>query len=141
MRQLKAALLCSVLFFGVSVSATPVDGKIFYKLPSGELTERRVTLEVPSRGQGEVVLSGANFEWRTTQFKTVVKNGKTSFIAAFKTSFMSFKSTMILKGSYLRGSNKILYYGDLYKRDGHKSSELSITNAQYQGGFKFSFDR
>jgi hypothetical protein len=137
--KMLSVLIASLLT--LSVSATQVDGKLFYKLPSGDLAERSVTLEVPSRGQGKVTLSGPNFNWTTDKFKTVTKNGKTSFVAAFKTSFMNFKSVMIFKGTYIQANDKILYYGDFYKRDGHNNLDAQVTGAQFQGGFDFSYNR
>ena len=56
-----------------SIFAADVDGTITYRLPNGELVERDVTLNVPSMGQGEVILFGDNFEWRTTEFSSFKK--------------------------------------------------------------------
>ncbi len=119
----------------------PVDGKIIYKLPSGDLVTRSVTLEVPSRGQGDVVLYGEKFEWRTKKFKTIKKNGRTIFVAAFKTEFMSLKSTIIFKGTYLKGANKLMYYGDMYKKKGHVAFDEKLSGFSHNGGFMFSYDR
>lgn len=138
---MKALVLLASLFASTFAFATPVDGSIIYKLPSGDLVKRVVTLEVPSRGQGEVVLSGERFEWRTSDFKTVVKKGKTTFIAVFKTEFMQFKSTIVLKGAYLKGTNKIIYYGDMYKKNGYVNVDEAMSGFTYSGGFKFEFDR
>lgn len=131
-------LLTSSIVFAAPV---PVDGKIVYKLPSGELVERMVTLDVPARGQGEVVLSGKNFEWRTKNFKSITVAGKEAFVAAFKTEHENRKSVVVLSGTYLKGSNKILYYGDVYKKSGHSLFGGSLLGFKYIGAFKFSFDR
>jgi hypothetical protein len=137
-------LLVSLLFVFSSVSlAAPIDGQIFYTLPSGEYVERDVTIEVPSRGEGEVVLSGNNFEWRTANFTSYTKNGQTVFIAAFQTEFREFKSTTVLKGTYIKGSNKIVYYGDMYKKNGLGEVDLSLekNDFSFTGGFRFSYER
>jgi len=133
-------ILFTLFFSGSVIANTAVDGTIAYKLPNGELVKRSVTLEVPSRGQGEVVLRGEKFEWRTSKFWTVKKAGKTTFIAAFKTQFRQFKSIIALKGTYLKGSNKILYYGDTYKKSGHKDFDKNLQGFRYSGAFKFEYD-
>ena len=138
---MKSLIAAAFVLLSLGSKATQVDGNLFYKLPTGDLAQRSVSIEVPSRGQGMVTLSGANFSWTTDKFKTVVKNGKKTFIAAFKTSFMNFKSVMIFKGTYIQAADKILYYGDFYKRDGHTNTEASLKGSQFQGGFSFKFDR
>lgn len=131
-----------VLLFSVGVHAAPVDGEIFYVTPtSGDIAIRNVTLEVPSRGQGEVVLSATNFDWRSTDFWTTFENGKTIFNVAFKTQFMNFKSTIVLKGTYLKGKNKIKYYGDFYKKKGYGAYNKDLSDMKYAGGFNFNYDR
>ena len=84
MKLMSILLITSIL--GIA-NAAVVDGEIFYKKPNDEISTRQVTLEVPSRGQGEVVLRNEKFEWRTTNFKTFKKNNQTLFIALFETSF------------------------------------------------------
>ena len=128
---MKIALLISL--FVVGAFATAVDGTLTYKLPSGDLVDREVTLEVPSRGQGEVVLSGKSFEWKTTQFKSFERAGKMTFVAVFDTDFRGMKSKTILRGTYLKGNNKLFYTGDMYKLKDRKLSHLGI--------FNFKFDR
>jgi hypothetical protein len=142
---MKSLILIFISALSLSAFSAPVDGEVYYKLPSGELATRLVTLDVPSRGQGEVILSGKNFEWKTTKFKSFTKAGQTLFIAAFNTTFQNFKSTVILKGTYLKGSNQIKYYGDMYKKDGHlpanKNIETDIPGIKYTGGFSFNYLR
>jgi hypothetical protein len=129
------------LFLSTESIASPVDGKIIYKLPNGQLVKRDVVLEVPSRGQGEVILSGQNFEWRTDKFRSYTKKGKTTFIASFETDFMNLKSTIVFKGTYLKGSNELIYYGDFYKKKGHNLETEDLAGFVFQGGFKFSYLR
>lgn len=126
---MKIALLISLLTFGAFAAA--VDGTLTYKLPSGDLVDRDVTLEVPSRGQGEVVLSGKNFEWKTTKFRSFERAGKLTFVAAFDTDFRGMKSKTILRGTYLQGKNTIIYTGDMYKVKDKKVSHLGVFNFKY----------
>jgi hypothetical protein len=138
MKFLIALLVLSNVAF-----ATPIEGQITYKVPSGELVDRVVSLEVPSRGQGEVILSGEKFEWRTKTFKSLVVKGETIFIAVFQTQFRDFKSTILFKGTYLKGSNRIIYSGNFYKKSGHKAVEdlVSLSGFTYNGNFNFNYLR
>ena len=89
------------------------------------------------------MLSGNNFEWRTSNFTSYTKKGKTVFVAAFQTEFREFKSTIVFKGTYIKGTNQIVYYGDMYKKNG--STEVDLLSEQndfaFSGGFRFSYDR
>ena len=104
--SMKLLAACLLFVFSTASFATPIDGKIFYVVPSGELVDIDVTLEVPTRGEGEVVLSGNNFEWRTTNFKSFTKNGKKVFLAAFQTEFRNVKSTILFKGTYRKARTR-----------------------------------
>ncbi|MAW07536.1 MAG: hypothetical protein CME61_04560 [Halobacteriovoraceae bacterium] len=143
---MKYLLSLLITLSSITAYATPVDGEIFYKKPDGEVSTRLVTLEVPSRGQGEVILSNEKFEWRTTKFKSIEKNNRTMFIALFETSFLFFiKGTIALKGTYINGTNKIMYYGDFYKMKGHdvdfESLDENLVGFEHKGGFRFEYDR
>ncbi|MEM7647148.1 MAG: hypothetical protein AAF203_09580 [Pseudomonadota bacterium] len=138
---MKLLICLMTALFSMSVWAKPVDGELFYKKKNGELVKRDVTLEVPSRGQGEVVLSGKNFEWRTKDFWTTQEKGQTLFTAAFKTEFMGFKSVIAFQGTYLQGTNEIIYDGNFFKRDGDEAANGDISDFEYNGGFRFSFER
>lgn len=132
------------LFLAAQTSmAAEVDGQIFYKISrTGEVVKRNVTLEVPSRGQGEVVLKGPRFEWRSTNFWTTRSpQGETLFTVAFQTEFMGQVSTIALRGTYLQGTNEILYTGNFFKRKDHEAVDESLTGFEYDGGFSFSFER
>lgn len=138
---MKKLMLLALFSFSTAVMAAPVDGEIFYKLPNGELVDRDVTLEVPSRGQGVVTLKGENFEWVTDNFWTERRKGKVIFYAAFQTEFRQFRSTMVFKGAYLKGTNELVYYGDFYKKSGHGPVDSSLRGFEYGGGFRFDYDR
>ena len=134
--------LVSLSLLSFSALAADVEGSITYKIPSGELVSRDITLNVPSMGQGEVVLYGKNFEWKTKDFFSYKKLGKNVFVAAFQTEFMNFKSTIVFKGTYMQGTNEIVYTGDFYKKDGHDVIVTrDLEGFEHQGVFTFNFDR
>jgi hypothetical protein len=136
-------LILAILLVTNVAFASQIEGEMTYKTPSGNLVDRVVTIEVPSRGQGEVILLGQKFEWKTKAFKSFVVNGETIFIAAFKTQFRNFKSTILFKGTYLKGSNKIIYAGNFYKKTGHKNLENleNLSGFNYSGSFRFDYLR
>ncbi len=120
------------MFTSMIAFATPVDGVLSYKLPSGDLITRKVTLEVPARGQGEVKLTGDSFVWKSNNFKSYETLNRKVFSVVFDTEFENQKSKVILKGTYLKGSNYLIYSGDVYKI---KSS------LEHIGVFQFKYDR
>lgn len=126
-------LLLLTLSFSLNAAANVVDGTLFYKLKDGSSVERQVTLEVPARGQGEVVLRAGDFEMRTKKFRNYSFAGKDTFTALFKTQWQGKKAILLFKGTYFKSSNKILYYGDFYKKKKHRFI--------YSGGFRFEYDR
>lgn len=138
---MKKLMLLALLTFSTAAFAEAVEGEIFYKLPNGELVDRDVSLEVPARGQGVVRLKGDDFEWVTDNFWTERRKGKVIFYAAFPTQFREFRSTIVLKGSYLRGTNELVYYGDFYKKSGHGPVDSRLRGFEYGGGFRFDYDR
>lgn len=140
---MKHLMLIALLSLSFAAQSKPVNGKIVYQLPNGELIDRELTIKVPSRGKGEVVLSGKNFEWKTTNFWSFNKKKETKFLAAFQTEFMGQKSTILFKGTYLKGSNKILYYGSFYKVKGFEEvdAKSKLSQFRYTGAFKFEYDR
>jgi len=132
MKFFMSALLLSLIS---SAYAVAVEGEVFYKLPDGTMAVRDVILDVPEKGQGEVVLSGKSFEWRTKKFKSKTKNGQTFFKIVFNVEFEEKKSIQIFKGTYFKTSDHIKYYGSIYKKEDNKSK------AKYIGGFEFNFER
>ena len=138
---MKSLIIVLSLFFSLSAFSqnVEVEGKIFYKYPDGDLVKRDVTLSVPPRGQGEVILKGNGFEWATTDFGSYEKHGKQVFYAKFNVEWNGKESDVILRGSYLRGNNMIVYYGDVYKaKDKSKDHKKDLT---YTGGFSFKYIR
>ncbi len=112
------------LSFATSVSAVEVPGKVIYKMPSGELVRRDVSLDVPPRGQGKVVWKTANYRVESHAFKTKKHLGRTIFSVLFLNVPGAPEGTaMALVGSYLRGSNEVIYYGDVYGKHISNQSE------------------
>ena len=106
-----------------NVMATEVAGKIFYATPEDELAVREMTLEVPARGEGEVVLRGEKVEWRTDKFHSHEENGRKVFVADFDVERNGKKKVLSFRGTYIRTADQVLYYGDFYKVhkcEGHK---------------------
>jgi len=139
--KMKFLILFAMVLGSVSAWSSPVEGEIFYKKKSGDVARRALTLTVPSRGQGEVVLSGERFEWKTESFWSTVVNGEVIFTAVFKTEFMGMTSTIAFRGTYLKGNNEIVYSGNFYKKDGHGEFDRDLTGFEYNGGFNFSYTR
>jgi len=138
---MRSLLFLASILFSFSIFAKPVTGDLYYKKGSGEIAHRAVTLEVPSRGEGEIVLSGNGFEWRSTDFWTTKRNGRTLFTVAFQTEFMDKKVVIALEGTYLNGTNEIIYSGNVFKKNGHEPVNRDLSDFVYIGGFHFSYDR
>lgn len=133
-------MLSSLLISNLGFSAL-VDGEVFYKVSSGELSARDMRIEVPSRGKGEVVLFGDGLEWRSKIFKTIRVAGQSIFIVAFKVDYRSKKSTFVFKGSYINATNQIRYYGDIFKITGHSFDLNNLAGLNFVGGFNFNYQR
>ena len=130
------------LLMSFAAVATEVDGEIFYTVPSGDLASRSVTLDVPSRGRGEVVLRGNSFEWRTDKFYSRKIAGKQTFVAIFETEFRGEKSRMAFVGTYIRSNDQIRYYGDIYKRKNKgEPFSFNLKGFGFIGGFDFRYQR
>lgn len=137
--------ILSTLFLLLSIASPALalaqqietTGKIFY-LKEGKIVERDATLSVPSRGQGKVQLRTENVTLTAHSFTSRKANGSTIFYVLFKNIPMGGgeNTEMALKGTYLRGENKAVYYGDIFKRTG------TFTDPQegwfHGGGFSFS---
>ncbi len=147
------ALVFGSVFFAVSSFASnsvEAPGKVFYKMPNGEIVKREVSLVVPAMGAGEVVLKYGSKSVSTSHFKTVKSLGRTNFIVAFKDApGAPAGAVAVFTGSYLRGTNAALYYGDIYSvtRSGNEADDLDAlldldadtdsTKRRYAGGFSF----
>ncbi len=155
-----AATMTASLFLGSVARAAEVPGKVFYKMPSGELVQREVKLDVPPRGQGKVIFKSAHHSLESHAFKTKKTHGRTIFSVLFLDPPGAPEHTaMVLTGTYLRGTNYVAYYGDIYSKtyEGDRQSllgeqmldEVLSSHDQddanqdgddwkFSGGFKFS---
>jgi len=137
--------LIIALSTGLAAHALEVPGDIFYQHPDGHLVERSVTIDLPARGRGEVVLKGEGFEWRSRHFSSSDHHGRKVFVVNFPTEHNGQQSVVTLNGSYIRTSNKVLYYGDVYKLE--QRGRLNINHPRHPkqpvhiGGFRFEYDR
>ena len=152
------ALVLGIALSSTLAQAAEVPGKVIYKMPSGELVRRDVTLDVPPRGEGKVVWKTANYRVESHAFKTKKHLGRTIFSVLFLNVPGAPEGTaMALVGSYLRGSNEVIYYGDIYGKhlegdsSGNSSPDSMLdellqsatfqhegeSDWHYAGGFKF----
>lgn len=163
MKTLFRAIALSAIgtfFIGSIALAAEVPGKVFYKMPSGEMVKREVKLDVPARGQGKVIFKTTNHNLESHAFKTKKAHGRTIFSVLFLDPPGAPEHTaMVLTGTYMRGTNYVVYYGDIYSKtyDGDKQSlqgeqmlddvlaahdDATSTASQddwkFSGGFKFS---
>ncbi len=130
------------------VSSVIAQGSVAYKMPSGELVSREVSLEVPARGQGEVVLRSGDWEVRTTNFKSGELHGRKVFVVSFENVPGAPAGTKaVYHGTYMRGTNRAIYYGDVWataaseeEQQSNQEFELSLDTAKltHVGGFYFA---
>ena len=117
--------------FSLNLLAVEVDGTLTYKMPNGELVDRPVTIDVPPRGQGEVILRSGIYEWKTSKFWSKEKHGKKIFAALFDAKYRDQKSQFLLKGTYLKGSNKLIYTGDVYMKKNQEKKHIGLFHFEY----------
>lgn len=128
-------------------------GHVFYKDKEGALVKREVTLSVPPRGEGELVLSADGWRASTTHFFSQEVAGRIVFTAVFIKPFGEHsQSSLVINGSYVRGTNMAVYWGDMFKTKTEiepemlaslKSSPSSALHDhcfEHVGGFKFKAD-
>ncbi len=141
---MKKSLFSLFLFLVVSVTnlahaggtVVSAPGSVFYKMPSGEIVTREATLLLPARGEGEVKLQYADTEVVAASFSSRKENGRTIFYVLFRDPPGAPAGTeMVFMGTYTRGSNLAVYYGDMFTRgagftDPHQGWS-------YRGGFRF----
>lgn len=131
--RMTIAVLAAALL-STSAYAREVPGAIFYVDNSGELVKRELTIDVPSHGQGKVILRGKNIRWESTNFFRTKTHGKVTFHVNFEPEWQGKRKHLHFVGTYIRGTNKLVYYGDFYKRDANGL-------VKHGGGFYFKYDR
>lgn len=122
-----AFLLCFT--FSSIASAAEVAGKIVFKDKSGKLTTVDAKIDVPPRGEGKVVLTAGGYRAESDQFRTRKENGRVIFEVVFS-SFAALESNraFAMTGSYQRGSNGVIYYGDVYAHQLNGFDSLSFND-------------
>jgi hypothetical protein len=139
MTKLLSRFLALGLLFALSdaalASSVTAPGKVFY-VKDGAIVQREASLVVPSRGEGKVILKTQSMELEAAQFSSRQENGRTIFYVLFRNIPMAPAGTeMAFKGTYVRGSNLAVYYGDIFKRAAGHSDPHS--GWDYSGGFRF----
>lgn len=130
-----AILLCFATQFANAESAE-VPGQLFYKMPAGNIVTRNVSLVVPVRGEGDVILKSEHHQITAHHFEHKEVHGRKIFKAMFMNPPGAPEGTcLVLTGTYLRGDNLVLYYGDMYQSQNGQGGEGM--NPQYAGGFNF----
>ncbi len=100
----------------VASASVEALGEVFYKMPAGNIVKREITLVVPMQGKGDVSLKTSTQEIKASKFWTEHAHGKTIFYVAVENPPGAPENTIALfKGSYLRGTNVAVYYGDVYQ--------------------------
>ncbi len=146
---MKSAFLWLGLCFSTSLMAVTVDapGKIFFIDQEGALTKQDATLGVPSRGQGEVTLTGDHWSATSQDFFSIHYHGRTVFYVLFR-DFGHNHRSVLFRGTYLRGTNKAAYWGDFYEGHcgvgkalreciEHPEQEVNPIYWRHAGGFAF----
>ena len=152
---LKGLVATALLLTGsMQAQGRSVDapGQIFYKMPTGKIVTRDAVLQVPSRGQGDVVLKGNGQYFKADRFFNKTVNGRTVFYVVF-TEFPGARlgQEAVYRGTYSRGSNLAMYYGDVFVVSGNYASDQDLhrdltagdinsddtAKAKYVAGFYF----
>ena len=128
------AVVCS-LFFSMQMFAQGViaEGKISVKNPEDSaIIPMPIQMELPPRGQGELKLTiHESIELVAESFHSQKKDDRVVFKVLFKLNaeqqemismFLQGEhkaraSHVLFKGTYARGSNKAIYYGDVFGTD------------------------
>lgn len=112
------------------------SGGVTYKHPRGYLVNRNCRLWVPARGEGQVVLNCQGYKMASSDFTTRTEEGRKIFIINFSDVPGAPDGTSAqYRGTYLRGSNKAIYYGDVFSQT---ESDAGKSDWTFAGGFKFS---
>ena len=117
------------------------DGKIFFKNNQGVIEKFDAALNVPRKGEGEITLRVGDKIYSTPNFSIRKRSGRTILYVVFEKNKQLFghSKKVVFKGTYVRGSNLAVYYGDFFtpvhkkmKKDGPHKREY-----RYLGGFAF----
>jgi hypothetical protein len=110
-------------------------GYVSYVHPEGQIVDRECEMWVPAMGQGAVKLTCQNFAIESTEFTSRTENGRRVFSVVFKdVPGAPAGAKALYEGTYMRGSNKAYYYGDVYAQSAGDSDDVW----NFAGGFMFS---
>lgn len=130
---MKATLFAVIFALALPVlAANGVDakGKVLYKNKDGKLVSREVSLFVPEKGQGDVVLTAGETKVKAHAFKAVKQGNRTIFAVVFLNPPGAPEKTAAgFMGTYMRGTNLAVYYGDMYakKYEDGRSAEVATS--------------
>ena len=134
--------ICSLFLSSVATGNAAgvwADGYVTYKHPNGKLVNRECAMFVPAMGIGEVKLKCGDFSTSTTEFSTRQVNGQSIFSVLFRDMNGAPAGTVArYQGSYLRGSNQAIYYGDVFSSSDSQAKLEGEGSWTYAGGFMFS---
>jgi hypothetical protein len=142
----------TMLNISVAFSAWEVPGKMFYKMPDEQLVFRDMTMVKEEQNDHKIVLRGKNSEIVSDHIHSKEVHGRKVLTIVFKNVPHAKNKIMILTGTYLRGTNGGLYYGDIYVKAKGSDDDLSLKSlatldftghhpgpddVRFVGGFKF----
>lgn len=140
-------IITSSFIFAYENKAVETPGKIFFKDQDNMIQKKSVTLFVPPMGQGDLWLScDEHGDLNAERFFSKKKSGRVVFYIIFPNphDLENAESKLVFKGTYTRGTNAALYYGDFFQVDGLEEKldkdQIDQTlehEATYKGGFGF----
>lgn len=140
----------ALLSTGAMAESVTAPGKVAYIMPSGELVKRDISIEVPARGEGDLFMLAGGQKIKAHAFKTIKANNRTIFAVLFINPPGAPENTAaVYYGTYMRGTNEAIYYGDIYSKTFDGNSQQSendllehwddVTHdVKHIGGFYFS---
>lgn len=149
---MKLILMSLFLWAATGYSSVSVDapGKIFYKTGDNSIVQREAVLQVPARGEGKVYLKSGRISVEAQRFFSRQLGGRTIFYVIFdQYPGQQNNDLAVYRGTYTRGSNMALYYGDVFTIKNTQSidedflhDEMSLTEqgsfgSKYVAGFYF----
>ena len=147
---MKAIITALMMTIGTAAYAGSVEapGKVFYKMPAGEIVSRNLSIVVPERGQGDVILKAGDKEFKADRFFTREANqAKIFYVILSEFPGATPGDIAVYRGVYTRGSNLAIYYGNVFVGKSTQYSDdglhelLSIgenSDFKYAAGFYFS---
>ena len=136
--------LVFVLFFTSTMASAfdvEADGKIFFKNKKSAIETLDASLNVPAKGEGEIVLQIGDKTYKTSNFSVRKKSERTILYVVFDKNQKLFgeNKRIVFKGTYVRGTNLALYYGSFFisKMSRLRGKLRKEREYKYLGGFVF----